>query len=260
MRPRRGRYLGHARPAEARILQRALHGERQGADHEVRERAEVPDGGRHRQAGRDRYRESGRQQRAIRTRRVQAGEDRHLRRQHEDLRRTAEGQRRRDDLGVGRDDHPAEAAPGPLRGESGQAVAVRRDGATCCRAATSCSRRGSTSGCILPRRPASTTARLPPGSSDIRRGRSSWSACSGGGGARRAAGKRDAVHNGARTERALDYPHAPVYPQSVQKSHPSFRIIALFPHSGHFFPGSVLYARFACSASGTSRMPAASTG
>src|SRR6185437_905099 len=40
---------------------------------------------------------------------------------------------------------------------------------TCCRAATPCSRRGSTSGCILPRRPVSTTGRLPPGSSDTRR-------------------------------------------------------------------------------------------
>src|SRR5690349_24523778 len=56
------------------------------------------------------------------------------------------------------------------------------------------------------------------------------------------------------------YPHAPVYPQSVQKSHPSLRIIALLPHSGHFFPGRVLNARFACSVSGTSRMPAAATG
>ena len=56
------------------------------------------------------------------------------------------------------------------------------------------------------------------------------------------------------------YPHAPVNPQSVQKSHPSLRMSALFPHSGHFLPGSVLNARFACSVSGTSRIPTAATG
>jgi cyclohexadienyl dehydratase len=78
----------------------------------VRERAEVPDRGRHRQARRHRHRESGRQQRAVRAGELQAGEDRHLQRQHEDLRRDPQGQRRCDDLRVGRDDRPAEAAPG----------------------------------------------------------------------------------------------------------------------------------------------------
>ena len=44
----------------------------------------------------------------------------------------------------------------------------------------------------------------------------------------------------AGTGRSPRHPHAPVYPQSVQKSHPSLRIIARLPHSGHFLPGSVL--------------------
>src|SRR5678815_5917732 len=40
---------------------------------------------------------------------------------------------------------------------------------TCCRAATACSRRGSTSGCIWPRRPAITSERRAPGSSEGKR-------------------------------------------------------------------------------------------
>ena len=72
---------------------------------------EVPDRRRHRQAERDRDREPRRQQRALRARQLQEGEDRHPQRQHDDLRQDPEGQRRRDDLGVGRDTSPA-SCPG----------------------------------------------------------------------------------------------------------------------------------------------------
>ena len=82
VRHRRRRHFGHARPAEACVFHRCLHGQRQGADHQVRERQEIPDRRRYRQAERDRHRESRRQQRTLRPRQFQAGEDRHLQRQH----------------------------------------------------------------------------------------------------------------------------------------------------------------------------------
>jgi hypothetical protein len=91
---RRGRHLGHHRPAEVGVLHDRVHGQRQGADHQVRERREVPDHRGHRQAERHRDRESGRQQRALRAGELQAGEDRDLQRQRDDLRRDPEGQRR----------------------------------------------------------------------------------------------------------------------------------------------------------------------
>ena len=107
----RRRHLGDARPPEDGVLlRRPTWSTARRRSRTARTSPEVPDRRRHRQARRHRDREPRRQQRALRARQLQAGEDRHLQRQHDDLRRDPQGQRRRHDLRVGRDDRPAEAA------------------------------------------------------------------------------------------------------------------------------------------------------
>ena len=117
LRHRHGRRLGDARPAEDRLLLRALPARRQDADRALLGSGEVSDARRHRPPGGQGDRQSRRDQRALRPRAPARGRHRRLSRQSDDIRPTGRRARRPDDhrrLGdplPGRNCIPASFAP-----------------------------------------------------------------------------------------------------------------------------------------------------